>query len=237
MLAGNIKKIYLGGSPVQKMYLGSTLIYPNKQTIKVISPAYISDNASGAYFDLEPYDDVDAFDIEFELYDISNKNNDRSVDNGCKSALLGSNGYGGIIYNGCYYNSSLGYYYSFGVGGSSYVDEYHGSAVGAHKVSYDKVAKKITMDGKKTNFSSDVSGNYKLFYYNFGTSLAKRLKNRITRFKNMKMYKNGQLYREYIPAIDADNNVALFETVTKQYIQQIGSGCIASEERSTIEFN
>lgn len=230
MLTDNIKKIYLGESEVQKMYLGSTLIYPNKQTIKVISPAYISDNASGAYFDLEPYDDVDAYDIEFEYYDISTI---IKSDRGCKTALLGSNYSGAIIY--CDVSrTNRGYYYSLFVGGSSNGNV---SSVGVHKVSYDKAADKISLDGKEKTFLDEVSGNYKLFYYNFGTSSPKRMKNRITRFKNMKMYKNGQLYREYIPAIDADNNVALFETVTKQYIQQIGSGCIASEERSIIEFN
>lgn len=234
MLADNIKKIYLGASPVQKMYLGNTLIYPNKQTIKVISPAYISDNASGAYFNLEPYDDVDAFDIEFELYDISTN---ISSDKYCKTALLGSDYSGAIIYcdvSSTYVGPYLTYYYSFFVGGSSNGNV---SSVGVHKVSYDKAADKISLDGKEKTFLGGVSGNYKLFYYNFGTSRPERLTNRITRFKNMKMYKNGQLYREYIPAIDADNNVALFETVTKQYIQQIGSGCIASEERSIIEFN
>lgn len=225
MLAENIKKIYLGESEVQKMYLGSTLIYPNKQTIKVISPAYISDNASGAYFDLEPYDDVDAFDIEFELYD---KSTDISLDEDCETALLNSNYNGAIIYCDAM-RINYTYIYRLSVGGSVY----GGNTVGVHKVSYDKAANKISLDGQEKMFFSRVIGNYKLFYQ----SSHKRLKNRITRFKNMKMYKNGHLYREYIPAIDADNNVALFETVTKQYIQQIGSGCIASEERSIIEFN
>ena len=229
MLTDNIKKIYLGESEVQKMYLGSTLIYPNKQTIKVISPAYISDNASGAYFDLEPYDDVDAYDIEFELYDISTN---VSLDEGCTTGLLGSDNVGAIIYCDAMRIGNTRIYRLI-VGGSVYA----GNTVGVHKVSYDKAANKISLDGQEKRFFSTVSGKYKLFYYNFGISSPKRMTNRITRFKNMKMYKNGQLYREYIPAIDADNNVALFETVTKQYIQQIGSGCIASEERSIIEFN